>query len=307
MEGIIIKSTGSWYQVRTEQGAVLEARARGKLRLTAHRHTNPIAVGDQVILKEDKGVWTIDEIKPRKNYLIRKSVNLSKETHIIGANIDQAILVVGLVSPSTSFGFVDRFLASCEAYDIPVTLVFNKIDLYADEHWEELSYWISVYESLGYPCLQTSVLDSTGLDALKESLQNKLSLLSGHSGVGKSSLINALEPGLHLKTSDVSSYHQKGQHTTTFAELHPLSFGGGIIDSPGIKGFGLVDMKAEEMSSYFREIFEFGHNCKYNNCMHIEEPGCAVRTAVEYSDIAITRYHSYLSLLEEEKQSSPYR
>ena len=307
MNGCVVKSTGSWYEVRTEDGETKLARARGKLRLSGHRHTNPIAVGDQVVLMEDKGVLTIAEIKPRRNYLIRKSVNLSKETHIIGANIDQAIIVISLVSPPTSHGFVDRFIASCEAYEVPVILIFNKVDLYGEKEQEELAYRMAVYQNIGYTCLQTSVPTLQGLTELKALLQNKLTLLGGHSGVGKSSLVNILEPTLQLKTGQVSDYHQKGQHTTTFAEMHPLSFGGDIIDSPGIKGFGLVDMKKEEISSYFKEIFEASNGCKYNNCMHIEEPGCAIHPLVESGEIAITRYNSYLSLLEENQESSPYR
>lgn len=306
LKGRILKSTGSFYTVEIEDQVVI-AKLKGKLRLLDQKNTNPVAVGDVVKLMPGKnGEYLIEGVYERKNYLIRRSVNLSKQTHIIASNIDQALLIVTPVYPETSFGFIDRFLVTCEAYSIPAYLILNKADLFKGEFAELLEGIEYVYQTVGYPTLRTSALEGTGLDELKSLLKDKISLLSGHSGVGKSSLVNAISPGLHLKTGQISNYHFKGTHTTTFAEMHRLGFGGYIIDTPGIKGFGLVDMTPEELSDYFPEMFRLKANCRFNNCLHVNEPDCAVRAGVEEGTVPETRYHSYLSMLEEEK-AGPYR
>lgn len=306
LKGKILKSTGSSYFVQIDD-TVVSARLKGKLRLLNQKNTNPVAVGDTVDLTIGKnGEYLIDKIHERKNYLIRKSVNLSKQTHIIASNIDQALLVVTPVYPETTFGFIDRFLVTCEAYSIPAILVLNKSDLFTGEFSELLENLEKTYNQIGYLTLQTSALNGYGLTELKEILKDNVSLLSGHSGVGKSSLINAISPGLNLKIGQISDYHFKGTHTTTFAEMHRLDFGGYIIDTPGIKGFGLVDMTAEEISDYFPEMLKVKHQCRFNNCLHINEPGCAVKIAVETGQIAETRYQSYCNILQED-HSLPYR
>ena len=312
MKGVVIKSTGSWYLVReADSGQLFNCRMKGKLRIAGIQSTNPLAVGDVVTFELEEGDETqgvVSGIDPRRNYIIRKSVNLSKRVHIIAANMDQALLVTTLARPATSTGFMDRFLATAEAYGIPTVIVFNKSDLYGSEEMEdELAYRKLVYEKIGYTCLVTSALNGEGLDALKTLLVGKTTLLSGHSGVGKSTLINAVEPSLDLRTAEVSLSHNKGQHTTTFAEMHPLTFGGDLIDTPGIKGFGLVDMEKEEIGHYFPEIFRAAQGCKFHNCLHVNEPGCAVKVAVEDYEIAPTRYQSYLNFLDGTEDDVHYR
>ncbi len=299
MQGTVLKSTGSWYQVKTDDGEVHSCRIVGKLRLRGIKTTNPVAVGDRVDFELEEGVNTgvIKEIHDRKNYIIRKSVNLSKQTQIIASNLDQAILIVTLDFPKTFPRFIDRFLATAEAYTIPGVVVFNKVDLYNEAVMDELEFYTYVYQDAGYKVLHTSVPGKLGLEELKEVLKDKTSLLSGHSGVGKSTLVNTIEPRLNLKTSAISKSHDQGQHTTTFAEMFELSFGGRIIDTPGIRGFGLVDMEREEIGDYFPEIFALKGGCKFNNCLHIEEPGCAVKVAVEEGKLAYTRYDSYANFV----------
>jgi ribosome biogenesis GTPase len=302
MRGRVLKSTGSWYQVCTEDGQLFPCRIKGKFRLNGIKHTNPITVGDWVNfeLEGTEGNGVIDKIEERQNYIIRKSNNLSKQTHIIASNIDQAILIISLVSPRTSTGFIDRFLVTAEAYHIPCVLVFNKQDLMTEGFIEIRNELIDLYSKIGYQCIQTSVKNGHGLDEFKEILRNKNSLLSGHSGVGKSSLINAIEPGLDLKTAVVSAASNKGQHTTTFAEMHPLQFGGYLIDTPGIREFGVVDISKQELSHFFKEMKGLIGQCKFNNCIHLNEPGCAVMEAVYEGTIDMGRYQSYLSILNNE-------
>jgi ribosome biogenesis GTPase len=300
MQGIVIKSTGSWYMVRKDDGEIVSCRIKGKFRLQGIKHTNPVTVGDVVEFEiepsNENGV--INKIHERKNYIIRKANNLSKQTHIIAANIDQALLMVTLAFPKTSLGFIDRFLMTAEAYHIPATIVFNKLDLFTNEMEDLLNDTIQLYQNnIGYPCIKTSVKNNIGLDEVKDLLQGKITLVSGHSGVGKSSLLNAIEPALNIKTGDISSYSFKGQHTTTFAEMHPLFFGGYIIDTPGIREFGLVDFDDREISHYFKEMKSFIGKCKFNNCKHMNEPGCSIIKAVEENIISLERYHSYLSIM----------
>ncbi len=300
MQGIVIKSTGSWYMVRKEDGSIVSCRIKGKFRLSGIKHTNPITVGDVVEfdLEPSNQNGVIHKIQERKNYIIRKANNLSKQTHIIAANIDQAMLMVTLAFPKTSLGFIDRFLMTAEAYHIPATIVFNKVDLFSNEMEDLLDDTIALYQNnIGYPCIKTSVKNNIGLDEVKEFLKDKTTLVSGHSGVGKSSLLNAIEPELNIKTGDISSYSFKGQHTTTFAEMHPLSFGGYIIDTPGIREFGLVDFNDAEISHYFKEMKGFIGKCKFNNCKHMNEPNCSIIKAVEEHLISAERYQSYLSIM----------
>lgn len=302
MIGILIKSTGSRYLVRLENSEVIDCVLKGKIRLDGRKTTNPVAVGDKVDVEcDENGDYVISNIHPRKNYIIRKSINLSKQAQILASNLDQAMLVVTLVAPRTSLGFIDRFLITAEAYSIPAILVFNKSDLLDEELMALQQEIIDIYQKIGYRCEIVSGLKKENLDTIKELLKNKTTLISGHSGVGKSTLINAIEPNLDLKTGDISSVHLKGMHTTTFAELHPLSFGGFIIDTPGIKELGLVEMKKEEVGHYFPEIREVMNQCKFNNCLHVNEPKCAVKEAVEKGDISEERYHSYLGILNGEE------
>ena len=301
MKGIVTKSTGSWYHLRVEDGTTYQARIRGKFRIANIKHTNPIAVGDEVDFEIDKDdVAVITKIHERKNYIIRKSVNLSKKTHIIASNIDVAFLVVTMANPKTSFGFIDRFLITAEAYHIPVVILFNKIDAYTEDELEDLALYKHIYNSIGYESLDISAETGLNLDLVKERLKDKTSLVSGHSGVGKSTLINALHPDLNLKTHQVSDFNSKGQHTTTFAQMFEWPFGGFIIDTPGIKEFGLVHLDKSELQNYFPEIFELRSECKFDNCIHVNEPKCAVRDAVDAMEIAPSRYDNYVTFLEEE-------
>lgn len=297
--GLVIKSTGSWYQVKTDSGSVLECKIRGKFRTKGIKTTNPVAVGDSVDYKldESSGQGVITKIHERKNYIIRKSINLSKQAHILAANIDQAILMVTLAKPKTYPEFIDRFLASAEAYHIPAKIIFNKVDLYDEQLLKDLDHLIQLYESIGYQCYKASAKQMLGMDQIQALLKDKISVISGHSGIGKSTLINAIQPGLNLKTTEISDYHESGKHTTTFPEMHALDMGGYIIDTPGIKGFGVVDMEKDEIAHYFPEMFKILENCQFYNCTHSHEPNCAVKQAVEAGAIAKSRYKSYLSLL----------
>lgn len=299
MIGTVIKSTGSWYEVKAESKQIYKCRIKGKFRLEGIKHTNPIAVGDLVSFEleqaEERGV--IFEIKERKNYIIRKASNLSKQTHIIASNIDQALLVASLINPQTSLGFIDRFLVTAEAYHIPTILIFNKSDLYHNELDELLQETMAIYKNIGYEVFETSAVTSHHTQRLIQLLKDKTTLVSGHSGVGKSSLLNTISPGLNLKTGDISNFSQKGKHTTTFAEMFELSFGGNIIDTPGIKEFGLVDVEDAEISHYFKEMRPYIGKCRFNNCKHMNEPGCAVKLAVEQDYIHPERYGNYLKIL----------
>ena len=306
-KGLVIKNTGSWYLVKTNDGKQIECKIKGNFRLKGIRSTNPIAVGDWVqIAVNTEGTAFITEIEDRKNYIIRRSSNLSKQSHIIAANLDQCMLVVTVNYPETSTTFIDRFLASAEAYRVPVRLIFNKTDLYSEEDQRYLDALVNLYTHIGYPCYRISALNETGVEEIKRDLQGKVTLFSGHSGVGKSTLINAILPDLNVKTGAISAAHNKGMHTTTFSEMFPVEGEGYIIDTPGIKGFGTFDMEDEEVGHYFKEIFEFSANCKYGNCTHRHEPGCAVREAVENHYISESRYASYLNILED-KEEGKYR
>lgn len=306
-KGLVIKNTGSWYVVKTEDGKQIECKIKGNFRLKGIRSTNPIAVGDRVrIVLNPEGTAFITEIEDRKNYIIRRASNLSKQSHIIAANLDLCMLVVTVNYPETSTIFIDRFLASAEAYRVPVALIFNKTDLYSEDELRYLDGLINLYTHIGYPCFRISALNNEGINEIKEELKGKITLFSGHSGVGKSTLINAILPEANLKTGEISTAHNKGMHTTTFSEMFPVEGEGYIIDTPGIKGFGTFDMKDEEVGHYFKEIFEFSAHCKYGNCTHRHEPGCAVREAVENHYISESRYASYLNILED-KEEGKYR
>ncbi len=301
MKGIVIKSTGSWYHLLTEDGTAYQARIRGKFRIANIKHTNPIAVGDEVDFEIDKDdIAVITHIHDRKNYIIRKSVNLSKKTHIIASNIDVAFLVVTLSNPKTSFGFIDRFLITAEAYHIPVIILFNKMDVYTEEELDDLALYKAIYNSIGYESLDISAESGLNLDLVQEKMKGKVSLVSGHSGVGKSTLLNTLNPELNLKTHQVSDFNSKGQHTTTFAQMYEWPFGGFIIDTPGIKEFGLVHINKTELQGYFPEMLELKSECKFDNCIHVNEPKCAIRDAVENGEIALSRYENYLTFLDED-------
>ena len=305
-KGLIIKSTGSWYQVlESDTAKIYEARIRGKFKLIKTRLTNPLAVGDYVEfqLESDDVAW-ITKIEPRKNYLIRKSVNLSKEAHIIASNIDIAAFIYTMKSPETSLGFLDRFLACCEAYDIKPLILFNKMDLLSDEEAEIVGNIKAMYENLGYSTLEISSYSKLNLEKLTHLIKDKTTVFFGHSGSGKSTLVNALQPGLDLKTSEISESHNKGKHTTTFAQMHFWHFGGNVIDTPGVREFAMIDVEKEEIQHYFPEIFQTGRNCKFHNCMHINEPKCAVIEAIENGEIEETRYITYLKLMEEAEEIS---
>lgn len=309
-KGIVIKSTGSWYTVKTEEGKFIESRIKGNLRLKGIRSTNPIAVGDHVEIvesNEDNNIGSqvvglIHKIIPRTNYIIRKSPNLSKESHIIAANIDQAFLIVTIQFPVTTTTFIDRFLVSAEAYRIPCHLIFNKIDLYDDEQTATMNSLIEIYEMAGYQCLRISAKNEVGIGELINMMTNKTNVFSGHSGVGKSTIINSLQSNIILKTGEISEAHFSGKHTTTNSEMYELDFGGFIIDTPGIKGFGVLEMEKEEISHYFPEIFKLLDECQFYNCTHTHEPHCAVKKSVEEGKIALSRYNSYLGLLDDEEK-----
>jgi len=299
MKGTVIKSTGSQYQVMLADGRQVSCRIRGNLRLKDFEATNPLAVGDYVVVElRDEDTSLVTEIIPRKNYIIRKSIKLSRQVQVLAANIDQALVVATPVFPKTSLGFIDRFLATAEAYTIPAGILFNKCDLYTEEIWAWVNELKALYTSIGYKVLIASSLQPESMDLLHEELKNKTTLFSGHSGVGKSSLINNLIPGLDLKTSTLSTQHEKGIHTTTFAEMHVLPGGGFIIDTPGIREFGIIDFNRNEVSHYFPEIFKVSKDCRFNNCLHLNENDCAVKVAVEEGRIAGSRYENYLSILE---------
>ena len=303
MKGLVIKNTGSWYTVLTDDGQLLECKVKGNFRIKGIRSTNPVAVGDRVTVGE--GNWIV-AIEDRRNYIIRKSINLSKQSHILAANVDQALLVVTVVNPQTSTTFIDRFLASAEAYRVPVILVFNKTDLLDEDLRRYQEALVHLYQTIGYACLQISATTGSGIDDIRSLLEGKITLLSGNSGVGKSTLINRLVPDANLRTGEISDAHNTGQHTTTFSEMIPLESNGWVIDTPGIKGFGTFDMEPEELTSYFKEIFRFSKDCRFSNCTHTHEPGCAVLKALEDHYIAESRYQSYLSMLED-KSEGKYR
>ncbi len=307
MKGTVYKSTGSWYSVKAEDGKFYQCRIKGKFRLQGIKSTNPVAVGDHVLFDEEEqdsvvnGV--IKEIKKRDNYIVRKSVNLSKQTHIIASNIDVVFLVITLNNPPTFTPFIDRFLVTAKAYGIKCVLLFNKIDIYTPEEIDEIKFLAHLYRSIGYTCEGVSAKSGKNIDAVLELMKGNVCMFSGHSGVGKSTLVNAIEPSLNLKTKEISDQHKQGQHTTTFAEMYDLKDDIRIIDTPGIKGFGVVDIEPNELSGYFPEFFELQHNCKFNNCLHKEEPKCAVKDALEEGTIAWSRYKSYLQILEGDEET----
>ena len=322
MHGLIIKNTGSWYTVLTDEGTTVQAAVKGNFRIKGIKSTSPVVIGDHVEVADGM----ITSVADRKNYIVRKSINLSKQSHILAANLDQCFLIVTVSHPATSTTFIDRFLATAEAYNIPATLVFNKIDLYDDDEREYLDALINLYETIGYHCLKVSAANGEGMDSVRQLLEGKVTLLSGHSGVGKSTFINRLLPHLNLRTADISDAHDQGTHTTTFSEMYPIEAidnvdsgdnneksanktnsqwpmaNGFIIDTPGIKGFGAFDMQKEDISDYFREIFKWSQECRFSNCTHTHEPGCAVLAAVERHDISLSRYNSYLSMLNDEDE-----
>ncbi|MEO9513366.1 MAG: ribosome small subunit-dependent GTPase A [Flavobacteriaceae bacterium] len=307
MQGTVYKSTGSWYTVKSEEGNFYECRIKGKFRIKGIKSTNPVSVGDKVTFElEDIGdetVAVITEIQERKNYIIRKSVNLSKQTHIIAANLDQVFLLITLNNPPTFTSFIDRFLVTAEAYEIPAVLLFNKMDVYDADEMVAMNYLIGLYKEIGYHCIEISAKAGRHVALVKELMLNKTSMFSGHSGVGKSTLVNALEPGLKLKTAEISDQHLQGQHTTTFAEMYDLSFNAQIIDTPGIKGFGIVDMEKEEIGDYFPEFFKLKSECKFNNCLHLDEPKCAIKEALENDQISWSRYRSYVQMVTGEEEN----
>ena len=307
MQGTVIKSSGSVYGVRAIDGTVVDCRVKGNFRLKGIRSTNPVAVGDNVIfdMREDGTAYIVD-ILERKNYIVRKASNLSKQSHILAANLDLCFLIVTVSHPVTATTFIDRFLASAEAYRVPVVIVFNKTDLYNNDEQEELEYLTALYESIGYRCLHTSTVTNSGIDTLKEMMQGKTSLFAGNSGVGKSSLVNAISPEIAAKVGEISKTHDTGMHTTTYTEMFEFMPDSYIVDTPGVKGFGTFDMEVEEISHYFVEFFELSKDCRYGNCTHTHEPGCAVLEALERGEIAPSRYQSYLSMLED-KEEGKYR
>lgn len=300
-QGTVVRSTGSAYTVRTDDGRTTECRLKGRMRLSGSRSTNPVAVGDRVTFAEEGGAGVISEVHDRRNYIVRRSTNLSKASHVIAANVDQALLITTIRHPETTTVFIDRFLASAEAYGVPTIVAINKTDLCEAEDMEELEYREAVYGNMGYSTLRLSSVSGEGIDALRDALRGKLTAIAGHSGVGKSTLINTLEPGLDLRTSAISAANDSGRHTTTFAEMHTLSLGGDIIDTPGIRGFGVINIDRNEAGHYFRDIFKASRGCRFPNCTHTHEPGCAVRDAVESGDIAPTRYASYLNIMADEE------
>ncbi|WP_282043611.1 ribosome small subunit-dependent GTPase A [Winogradskyella flava] len=306
MTGTVYKSTGSWYTVKTMNGKFYECRIKGRFRLEGIKSTNPIAVGDKVEFeletKNNTETGVINRIEERKNYIVRKSVNLSKQTHIIASNIDQVFLLVTIDNPPTFTSFIDRFLVTAEAYAVKTILLFNKVDTYDSETLLEVKYLASVYRQIGYECIGISAKTGKNIDKVKNLMVGNVSMFAGHSGVGKSTLVNAIEPSLDLKTKAISEQHMQGQHTTTFAEMFDLSFDAKIIDTPGIKGFGVVDMEREEVGDYFPEFFALKQDCKFNNCLHLKEPKCAIKQALENNEVSYSRYRSYLQILEGEDE-----
>ena len=306
-QGTVVRSSGSVYGVRTAAGTLIDCRVKGNFRLKGIRSTNPVAVGDHVRfdIREDGTAYIVD-ILERRNYIVRKASNLSKQSHILAANLDQCFLIVTISHPVTATTFIDRFLATAEAYMVPVVLVFNKTDLYNDAEREELEYLTALYENIGYRCMHTSVVGGIGVEELKEAMRGKVSLLAGNSGVGKSSLVNAVAPEVATKVGEISKTHDTGMHTTTYTEMFEFMPGSYIVDTPGVKGFGTFDMEIEEISHYFVEFFELSKECRYGNCTHTHEPGCAVLEALERGELAPSRYQSYLSMLED-KGEGKYR
>ncbi len=306
MTGLVYKSTGSWYTVKSEKGDFIECRIKGKFRMKGIKSTNPIAVGDVVDYELDETsdaiTGTIHHIHERKNYIVRKSVNLSHQMHIIASNVDYVFLLITIDNPPTTTNFIDRFLVTAEAYGIETILVFNKIDTFDEPTLDEQLYLQHLYQEIGYRCLRVSAKENNGIEELKQLMIGKVSMFSGHSGVGKSTLVNAMEPSLHLKTKTISEQSKQGQHTTTFAEMYDLSFDAKIIDTPGIKGFGIVDLEKEEISGYFPEFFKLKDQCKFNNCLHKDEPNCAVKKALENDQVSWSRYKSYLHILEGDEE-----
>ncbi len=299
-KGTVIKSTGKWYRILLDDGSEIDGRVRGKFRIKGLKTTNPVAVGDRVSVQlENDDAGIIEEIEDRKNYIIRKSVNLSKQAHIIAANVDQAFLVVTVSRPQTSYGFIDRFLVTAEAYKIPVTLLINKMDDYDEFEKEKADEIAEIYASIGYEVYQLSAKSESDVNEIKPLFKDKISMLGGHSGAGKSTLVNAISPGLDIKVKEVSKSHNKGQHTTTFAEMHRLNDGGFVIDTPGIKGFGIVDIEKDELHMLFPEFLALLPECKFHNCKHINEPKCAVLKALEEEQVEEIRYHSYLTMYED--------
>ena len=299
-KGVVLKSTGSRYKVLNDEGIILDCSIKGKLRIKELRTTNPIAVGDNVLFEMDKinNSGIITEVLDRRNYILRKATNLSKHSQIIAANIDQVFLMVTIILPETPVEFIDRFLITAEAYRVPAKIIINKTDLYGEIEMAKLEYLESMYNKIGYECIRLSLRDMSNLETLKLLMKDKISLISGNSGVGKTTLLNLFNPALNLKTAEISDYHKQGKHITTFPEMHQMPFGGFVIDTPGIRGFGVVDMERNEIYHFFREIFRISKNCRFNNCLHLDEPGCAVRTAVEQGEVDFLRYRSYLNLME---------
>jgi ribosome biogenesis GTPase len=298
--GVVLKSTGSNYKVLDDYGLILDCSVKGKLRMKELHTTNPIAVGDNVLFEVDRknNSGIITEVLDRKNYILRKATNLSRHSQIIAANIDQVFLMITIILPETPVEFIDRFLITAEAYRIPAKIIINKTDLYGETEVEKMKYLESMYEKIGYECIKLSLYGKTKLDALTDQMKDKITLISGYSGVGKTTLLNTLNPGFNLKTAEISEYHKQGKHITTFPEMHKMPFGGFVIDTPGIRGFGVVDMEKNEIYHFFREIFIVSRDCRFNNCLHLDEPGCAVRTAVEKGDIDFLRYRSYLNIMD---------
>ena len=299
-KGIVLKSTGSRYRVLYGDGMTIDCSIKGKLRIKEFRTTNPIAVGDNILFEIDKKTDSgiITEVLDRRNWILRKASNLSKHSQIIAANIDQVFLMVTIILPETAVEFIDRFLITAEAYRVPAKIIINKTDLYGEQEFARLDQLEMIYKSIGYECIRLSMKDMINLEALKDSMKGKTSLISGNSGVGKTTLLNELNPLLNLKTAEISDYHKQGKHITTFPEMHKMPFGGFVIDTPGIRGFGVVDMNRNEIYHFFREIFRFSKKCRFNNCLHLDEPGCAVRSAVENGEIAFLRYKSYLNIMD---------